>query len=187
MSQPDLTAYPALRRIIETRHSTRSFDIDRPVDPALIAAVIDAARLAPSAVNRQPWHFVVIRRDDPARQAILDAYPRPWINTAPDIIVCCEDHSSAWHRGADDKDHADIDIAIATEHICLAAQALGLGTCWVCNFDPAPVARAIALPEGWEAAVLIPIGYHSATAPDGEHRPETARRPLEEIMSWGKF
>ncbi len=186
----DPSAYSSFSNLVASRHSCRSYDIDRPVDHALIRAIVDAARLAPSAVNRQPWHFIAIT-DEPeyaaSRRAVLEVYDRKWLATAPVFIVCCEDHGGAWHRRADGKHHADIDIAIATEHICLAAAALGLGSCWICNFDPKPLAEALCLPEGMEPAVIVPLGYPSATAADGEFRPATKRKPLDEILSWGKY
>lgn len=184
-----METYAAFASLVAERNSCRSYDRDRAVDPDLIRAVVDAARLAPSACNRQPWHFVALDRRTEfadAVEAVCKAYPRPWFATVPAFIVCCEDHREAWHRN-DGKDHSDIDIAIATEHICLAAAALGLGTCWVCNFDPAPLAEALGLPEGVEPAVIIPIGYPSATADGGEHRPATTRKPLDTILTWGKY
>ncbi|MCM1116780.1 MAG: nitroreductase family protein [Pseudoflavonifractor sp.] len=182
--------YASFARLVASRHSCRAFE-DKPVDRALVRALVDAARLAPSAVNRQPWHFVAIDRYDSdmaeAYGALLKAYDRPWFSTAPMVIVACESHDAAWHRAVDGKDHADIDIAIATEHIMLAAEALGLGACWVCNFDPKPLAEALGLPEGTEPAVIIPVGYPSQNHPMGEYRPASARKPIDEILSWGKY
>lgn len=182
--------YASFANLIATRRSCRSFDIGRPVGTDLIRAIVDAARLAPSACNRQPWHFIAIDtrpEHAAARRAVIDAYPRPWIATAPAFIICCGVHPEAWHRACDGKDATDIDIAIATEHITLAATALGLGSCWVCNFDPAPLAAALGIPEGTEPAAIIPVGYPKADAPEGEHRPESTRKPLDDILSWGNF
>lgn len=182
--------YASFNNLISTRRSCRAFDKERPVEPELIRAVIDAARIAPSACNRQPWHFVAVDlrpESAEARRAVIEAYPRPWIATAPAFIICCGNHSEAWHRACDGKDATDIDIAIATEHICLAATALGLGTCWVCNFDPRPLAAALGIPQGIEPIAIIPIGYPKADAADGEYRPATSRKPLDDILSWGKF
>ncbi len=183
--------YASFASLVASRRSCRAFHEDKPVERDLVRAIVDAARLAPSAVNRQPWHFIAIDCTDPAmaaeRDAILAAYPRPWIATAPVIIVACEDHGAAWHRAVDDKDHSDIDIAIATEHIMLAAAALGLGACWVCNFDPAALTGPLAIPEGVEPAVIIPIGYPARNNPRGEYRPASDRKPIDEILSWGKY
>ena len=86
-------------------------------------------------------------------------------------------HNESWHRRADNKDHADIDIAIAVEHLCLAAAEQGLGTCWVCNFDTPRCSEVLGLPENLEPAVLIPVGY-------AEDEPtEKKRKPLNEILT----
>ena len=91
-------------------------------------------------------------------------------------IVACVNHNESWHRRADNKDHADIDIAIAVEHLCLAAAEQGLGTCWVCNFDTPRCSEVLGLPENLEPAVLIPVGY-------AEDEPtEKKRKPLNEIL-----
>ena len=96
--------------------------------------------------------------------------------TAPCIIVACTNHEESWHRRADNKDHADIDIAIAVEHLCLAATEQGLGTCWVCNFDASQCSTVLGLPEYIEPAVLIPVGY-------AEDEPvEKKRKMLNEIL-----
>ena len=73
--------------------------------------------------------------------------------------MACTNHEESWHRRADNKDPADIDIAIAVEHLCLAATEQGLGTCWVCNFDASQCSTVLGLPEYIEPAVLIPVGY----------------------------
>ena len=109
-------------------------------------------------------------------QVEFSCYKREWLATAPCIIVACVNHNESWHRRADNKDHADIDIAIAVEHLCLAAAEQGLGTCWVCNFDTPRCSEVLGLPENLEPAVLIPVGY-------AEDEPtEKKRKPLNEIL-----
>lgn len=182
--------YASFSNLIAAGRSCRAFDIERPVEHDLVRAIVDAARIAPSACNRQPWHFVAIDlgpESAGAREAVLKVYPKPWIATAPTFIVCCGNHAEAWHRACDGKDAADIDIAIATEQLCLAATALGLGSCWVCNFDPRPLAEALALPADVEPVAIIPIGYPKSDAEDGEYRPATSRKNLDDILSWGKY
>lgn len=92
-------------------------------------------------------------------------------------------HDEAWHRGFDGKDHTDVDVAIAVEHLCLAATSVGLGTCWVCNFDLAIVKDGLQLPDNVEPIAIIPIGYPV----DGETVPEKKRKALDDIVKWGKF
>lgn len=114
--------------------------------------------------------------DEAVLKALYSCYKREWLATAPCIIVACVDHNESWHRRADNKDHADIDIAIAVEHLCLAAAEQGLGTCWVCNFDAPQCSEVLGLPENLEPAVLIPVGY-------AEDEPkEKKRKPLNEIL-----
>lgn len=177
----DLQSYPALISIMSQRFSCRSYDLGRTVDHDLIAAVLDAARIAPSACNRQPWQFLVVDSEE-ARNIISLAYPRDWVRTAPAYIIAFGDHPSAWHRG-DGKDHTDVDLAIAVEHICLAATALGLATCWICNFDPHIISDAFNAPEGLEPIAIIPIGYVAPDCPV----PAKKRKTTEEIVKWGKL
>lgn len=103
------------------------------VEQEKIDYILEAARLAPSAVNYQPWYFVWVQSAE-GKAKLQECYPREWFKQAPYYLIVCGDHQQSWKRG-DHKDHMDIDTAIATEHICLAAAEQGLGTCWVCNFD----------------------------------------------------
>ncbi len=178
----DLNAYPAFSDLISARYSCRAY-ADTPVSRGELMAVLETARLAPSACNRQPWKFVIIADDPQLKQEVLKAYPREWAMTAPALIVACGNHSEAWHRGSDGKDHTDVDVAIAVEHICLAAASFGLGTCWVCNFDPAVVTEALNLLDTLEPIAIIPIGYPAS----GTTAPAKQRKSFDEILQWGKF
>lgn len=165
-----------LKETIEQRYSVRSYLPEMPTKEQLYS-VIESARLAPSAVNYQPWKFFVV-----TKTAIIGelqrAYNREWFKSAPCIIVVCGNHSESWHRGYDGKDHCDIDVAIATEHIALAAVEQGLGTCWVCNFDTSLVSQALNLPSDIEPIVMLPIGK-----PCGEHK-ATMRKTIEDVVVW---
>jgi len=148
-----------LNDLIRKRCSIRSYS-PQAVEQEKLDYILEAARLAPSACNLQPWRFVVIRSDK-AKADIQACYERDWFRTAPVYILVCSDHSRSWKRPADGKDHADIDAAIATEHLCLAAAEQGLGTCWVCHFDTKRCAAAFGLPAAVEAVAIIPVGYPS--------------------------
>ena len=177
-----LQSFPVLASIIEERFSCRSFDSTRPVDVALIHSVINAARIAPSAVNRQPWQFLIVQEES-GRTIVTEAYNRDWLKSAPTYIIAFGDHSQAWRRQCDGKIHIDIDVAIAVEHICLAAASLGLGTCWVCNFNPEVIRKAYNVPEHLEPIAIIPIGYPA----DGCTKPTKNRKSIEEIIKWEKL
>jgi nitroreductase len=168
--------------IAKKRYSVRSYQLT-PVEPEKLRQVLEAGRIAPSAVNFQPLYFVVAQTKE-ARKKITAAYPREWLTLAPVIIVVCGDHSRAWKR-RDGKDHCDIDAAIAIDHMTLAAADLGLGTCWVCAFDAALCHQALGLPDHLEAIALLPLGY-PADSPDPE-RYETKRKKLDEMVHWESF
>lgn len=167
--------------MVTQRYSCRKY-IDKPLDRDLVAAVLDIARLAPSACNRQPWQFLVVD-SEPLRSAVADSYGRDWLRTAPTLIVALGLHGEAWHRPSDGKDHTDIDVAIAVEHLCLAATAMGLGSCWICNFDADRLSAALALPDGVEPVAIVPIGY---PAPDVQTSPKN-RKPFDQIVKWGAY
>ena len=166
----------SLKSVSLLRHSVRAYKKDVSVEESKLSYLFECARLAPSAVNYQPWKFIVLTSDE-AKAKVYPFYDRPWFREAPVVIVCCADHGQSWKRRSDGKDHADIDVAIATEHLCLAAAEQGLGTCWVCNFDADGVKDAFSVPEHIEPVVLVPLGY-----PAEDHVPEKTRKSLAEIM-----
>lgn len=166
-----------LLSLSQNRYSVRSYS-DQSVEPEKLDYLLEVARLAPSAVNKQPWRFVVVQSDE-KKTALRDCYNRDWFKEAPIYIVVCGNHTESWKRGFDNKDHCDIDIAIATEHIVLAAEELGLGCCWVCNFDAQKCSEILQLNSDEEAIVILPIGY----AKD-DNRQEKKRKGKNEIISF---
>lgn len=161
--------------LVKARYSVRSYEM-RPVEQEKLDYILECVRLAPSAVNFQPWRFAIVT--DPEKlSALKTAYAREWIQTAPCIIVACGNHDEAWHRKSDGKDHTDVDVSIAVEHLCLAATEQGLGTCWVCNFDTDRCREVMNLPENLDPIALIPIGYPTDSAV-----PEKKRKSLDEIL-----
>lgn len=168
-----------VKNAIERRFSVRKFKTIS-VEAEKLREILEAARLAPSAVNFQPWHFIVVQQPDNIKK-IYEIYPREWIKSAPVVIIACSDPSKAWVRSSDGKNSADIDITIAVDHIMLQATELGLGTCWVCNFNVNKCSAIFEIPAPLEPMVLIPIGY-----PDMDP-PLKRRKALEKIVHWEKF
>ena len=158
------------KELCQARFSCRAFE-QREIETEKKEYIKECVRLAPSAVNRQPWLFYWIT-DEPRLQAVKTSYHRDWINDVPAIILCCKNEAEAWTRRYDAHNHADIDIAIAIEHLCLAATEQGLATCWVCNFDINQLKGLFEFPEGYEPVALIPIGYAAAEDP-GKNRKDT--------------
>jgi nitroreductase len=166
-------------KLITSRFSVRSY-VSEKVDREVIMEILEAARMAPSAVNYQPWHFIVIT--EPENLAELhEVYPRNWFKEAPVCILICADHNQSWKRKSDGKDFADVDAAIVIDHLVLKATELGLGTCWVCNFDTLLTRKKFSLPEHIEPIALIPLGYTTSDAP------VKSRKPLSEMVHWEKF
>ena len=164
------------------RYSVRNY-LERPVEREKLLKVVEAGRIAPSAVNNQPWHFIVVD-DEETKEQLAGAYPRQWFRKAPTVILVCGDHKQSWKRG-DGKDHCDVDTAIAATHMTLAAADMGLGTCWVCAFDSQKCHSLFNLPRSIEVIALLPIGYPAEEGNADRHN--TARKKIEDIMSWNSF
>lgn len=162
--------------LAKTRYSVRSY---RPqtVEREKVEYLLECARLAPSAVNFQPWRFFVVE-SAAAKEALRRCYHREWFAEAPLYIAVCADETASWKRKGDGHDHADVDAAIAAEHICLAAAEQGLGSCWVCNFDVPLCREALRLPAELRPVALIPVGYAADEATTKK------RKPMEEIVAW---
>lgn len=164
-----------LLELIDRRYSVRGYS-QEPVSDQDLEYIIECTRLAPSAVNRQPWHFYICQTAE-ALNKVQQCYLRDWFTTAPVVIICCIDHNQEWIRPNDQHTHGIVDISIAAEHICLAATERGLGSCWVCNFDTKLCHELFGLPDNEEAAVLIPIG-HATTM-----HPVKSRKSADEIVT----
>jgi len=159
------------------RYSVRDYE-NKPVDKEKLLYILEAARLAPSAVNFQPWNFVVFT--DPEKLKLIhDIYPREWIKTAPVMIMALGDHNLGWHRKSDGKDYTDVDVAIAIDHMMLAATEQNLGTCWICNFDFDKCCKIFNLPENLEPIAFVALGY-----PVNDIAPEKRRKPIEQVVHW---
>ncbi len=168
--------------LAKNRYSVRSFK-NIPVEEEKLRRILEAGRIAPTAVNFQPFYLVVVREAELKKKVAL-TYKKEWIQAAPVIIVICGDHSQSWRRG-DGKDHCDIDAAIVIDHMTLAATELGLGTCWVCAFDAIECHAVLNLPSHIEAVALLPLGY-----PEGQPNPERhscQRKKMEDIVCWDGF
>lgn len=161
--------------LIRKRYSVRAYRPD-PVEDEKLQQVLEAARLAPTAVNLQPFQLIVIPTS--GREAELRRiYGRAWFVRAPLVICACAIPARGWKR-MDDKPYTDVDVAIAMDHLILAATELGLGTCWIAAFDPVAAREVLDLPEGVEPIVFTPLGY-AADQP----RPKE-RKPLADLVRY---
>ncbi len=140
------------------RCSVRKFE-QRPIEPDVMNKVLEAGRLAPSACNKQPWRYYIV--ETPGGMNLLNKCGRFF--DAPAAIIVLGAPGDAWVRPQDNKNHLDIDVAITTDHMTLAATSLGLATCWVCWFDPALCKTLFSIPHGLEPIAILPIGYPVST------------------------
>ncbi len=159
----------------------------RPVPAEKLKAVLAAARLAPSQQNLQPWRFVVVQ-DDERKRLLAQASPRgKLIAEAPaaivafaveeDIPVTVGGYISAY----------PLDVAVAVDHLQLAATAEGLGTNWLVEFNEQKVRAVLAVPEGIHPLAVIPIGFPAE--PNGSARPppEDGRKSPDEVVAYDQF
>ena len=162
----------------QERFSARKFTSEA-VSQEDVDYMMECVRLAPSAVNRQPWHWLIVRSDE-AKEKLRECYDREWFKTAPMYIVGMKNVNENWVRRYDEKPHGDIDVAIAAEHLCLAATERGLGTCWVCNYDTDKMQQFFPR-ESFEAVVIIPLDHIAEDCPHAEKKRKEMNEIVEEI------
>jgi nitroreductase len=170
--------------LVRRRQSDRGY-VDRPVPRELVEQCLEAARLAPSACNSQPWRFIAV--DDPAVRVPLadclrDAVMNRFVTTAPVLVAVLTQTPPLVPRLAGywkGKPYYLLDIGMAAEHFCLQAAELGLGTCILGWFDEDGVRRILSLPRSQRIPLVITLGYPS----DATVRPKQ-RRAAGEVWSW---
>jgi len=168
--------------LIKERRSIRAFS-DRPIPDEDVEVLVEAACWAPSAGNRQPWEFVVVRDGENKRRLVEAAHGQSFIAEAPVVFVVCADpdRSAARYGRRGAELYCLQDTAAAVQNLLLTATANGLGACWVGAFDEEKVAEAVAAPEGVRPVAIIPVGYPA------ESPPPRPRRNLSEITHREKF
>lgn len=162
--------------LIAARYSVRAYRPDLVEDEKL-QLILEAARLAPTAANRQPIQLIVLHTF--GREAEIGRiYRRPWFVQAPMVIAVCAISSQAWVRESDRFNARLIDAAIVADHMILAATNLGLGTCWIAAFNVDAARRVLCLPAEVEPVIFTPLGY-PADAPGPK-----IRKPLPELVRY---
>jgi nitroreductase len=161
--------------LIEKRYSVRAYR-SKPIEDEKLQKVLDAARIAPTAANKQPFRFIVIHTQ--GRESELKRiYSREWFFKSPVVICACAVPNEAWTR-IDGKNYSDVDTTIAMDHLILAAADQGLGTCWVAAFDPSAAREVLGLSENEEPIAFTPLGY-----PADEPKPKK-RKALSELIRY---
>ncbi len=176
-------------QLVKKRESSRKY-IDKPVPRELIDRCLDAARLAPSACNSQPWSFIVID-DEATKQEIVKKTMsglyrmNAFVETAPVIIVAITERSIYAARMGGTLRNVKynlIDIGIACDHLTLQATELGLGTCWLGWFNEKNLKKILGLPKSTKIDVALSLGYPDENVPPRQK----TRKPLEDIRRYYK-
>ena len=165
--------------LIQQRYSVRAYRPD-PIEEEKLLQVFEAARIAPTAANRQPFQLVAVRtagREDELRRV----YHREWFIQAPLVICACGIPSQGWTRAQDGKNYTDVDVTIVMDHLVLAAANLGLGTCWIANFDVEAARQVLCLPQEVVPVAWTPLGY-----PADAIRPKE-RKALRDLVRYERW
>ncbi|RKZ06406.1 nitroreductase [bacterium] len=165
---------------IKERTSVRSY-LSKEVEDDKLARILEAARLAPSGRNGQPWIFIVVKDEETRRALVPACKDQEFIAEAPIVIVACGREELAYKRMGGYWNSLPVDIGIAVEHLMLAAVAEGLGTCWIGAFYEEDVRRILGIPEDVKILALTPLGY---PAGERERRP---RKSIDEIVMYEKW
>lgn len=168
--------------VIRTRRSIRSYE-PRPVPEEVLTRALEAARVAPSGSNRQPWKFILVRDEEMKRRLIPLCGYQDFIAEAPILFVACG-RNIHYNRGGYMGDLSMlVDVTIAVSQLTLAARAEGLGTCWIGSFDNEAIKELLGIPEDVNVVALTPLGY-----PRGKGFSEPGlRKALSEIVCMERY
>lgn len=168
--------------VIRTRRSVRAYKSD-PIPYETVEKVMEAARIAPSGSNRQPWKFIIIEDDELKKRLVKACGNQKFIGEAPVVVVACG-YKIPYNRGGYMGDMGMVmDVSIAFTQLMLAAWAEGLGTCWIGLFDNDEIKKMLNIPLEVNVVAVTPLGY-----PEGEVLVDKYnRKPLTEITSHNQF
>lgn len=170
-----------LLELAKKRYSVRKYE-ETKVEEEKLHTILEAGRVAPSGKNNQPTRLIVVREKAGLEKLAKGAR----IYGAPLAIIVCGDKETAWVRPFDGKNIIDIDATIVTDHMLLQATELGLGTLWICYFDPVVIRKEFNLPENIIPVNILCIGY-AAGEVALPNRHDHMRKPIEEIVMYESY
>ncbi|HMA65402.1 MAG TPA: nitroreductase family protein, partial [Chitinispirillaceae bacterium] len=147
-----------------------------------LAAILDAARVAPTGANKQPFNLLVVQSADGLEKVNRSTN----IYNAPLAIIVLGDRDKVWVRPFDGKSILDIDTSIVTDHMMLQATELGIGSVWICYFKPDVLKKEFNIPDNLEPVSILALGYADGPA-ESPHRHELNRKPLSELVSYERL
>ena len=165
---------------VRHRRSVRRYKAEAVPEDAL-ARVLEAARLAPSAKNLQPWKFIVVREREAKEKLAEAAFGQTFMAEADLVIVACGFPDKAYPKQGRFMNSWPIDVTIAFEHLILQAAEEGLGTCWIGAFEEAPVKALLGVPDDVRVMAMTPLGWPAESPRD------RGRKSLDEIVSYDRF
>lgn len=165
------------KELLQKRRSVRAYT-NQPVPDDKINRILEAARLAPTASNRQSIKLIVVK-DPTNRRMLMEAANQPHVGQAPLIIAAVALNPVPVMPC--DVPMYPVDLGIVIEHMVLAAADEGLGSCWIGAFSQDKARKALGVPEKYKVVTILPVGY-----PAGESAPR-AKKPLAEIVNYEKF
>lgn len=161
-----------VKNSIITRRSIRAYQ-DTPIEDEKLLKVLEAGRLSPSAMNRQEWKFIVVKDKEIRKKLEKAAQGQKFVSQAPVIIIACATAERIMLCG---QAASTVDSSIALTSMILAAWEMGLGTCWLGNFNSEEVKEILSIPEDVKVIAMTPLGYPA------ENPPARSRKALEKIV-----
>jgi nitroreductase len=172
-------SYSMVLSEILNRYSVREY-LDKEIENEKLKDILEAGRLAPSANNAQPWKFIVVKSHEKKQKIADHTTWGKFIPKAPVLIVACKTRDN-WMMGGW-FDSAVLDIGIAVDHMTLQATHLGLGTCWIGDFNESLVKELLNIPKNIRVATLLTVGYPSRTV-----SPRKNRDSFSDIVSYEEY
>ncbi len=166
--------------LIKNRESVRNYDPDRPLSRTVLERILNAGRLAPSAANRQPWRFLLISSSE-VLEKVRRCYMKDWFHDAPHILVVVGDETLAWTKRGSDYISLETDVTIAMDHMVLAAEYEGVGTCWIAAFNQEILRETLNLKVNEKVFTITPLGYPRSGF---EKKGYKDRKGLEEVVKF---
>ena len=170
-----------LLELMRERYSVREFE-DKKIEQEELDKILEAGRIAPTACNYQPQRILVLQEKESIEK--LKECTK-YTFDAPVILLICVEKEKGWVRRYDNKNHAEIDAAVVTTQMMLEAYSLGIGSTWVCSFNPEKVKENFNIPETYEIVNILPMGYPKAgNKPSLMH---AERLDLSETVFYGEY
>jgi len=170
----------SILKIIQERRSIRKYRPDA-IPEDVFGRVMEAARLAPSGKNLQPWKFIIVTDPDLKNQLAEASRRQLFIAQAPKILVACGYPEQSYQYQGNYMQSWSIDVTCALDHLMLQAQEEGLGTCWIGAFEETEVKQILDIPENVKVLALTPLGFPAQSSRD------RGRKSMEEITSYNKY